>query len=295
MVENEIENEIKNNDVENGALSPDPQGQSLTSKAANPFEKFYVVELHVDGIADSVNNTVDHLMTTFYRLNKDQKNVFQYKKVKFYRECKKLSSFRLNGKYVMPMDNISALEHVFREIEGDFMAERNHVYRELVNTWDDVVEQTLREHSDLGLTEEDLEKLRPTTPDFLSINYEFRSLNAYLTEMKGLKDLIMDAGDPDVAKRVDVQRNLILAQIRTQYEDKILKLKKQVDGLKEYAKKKGKKYEKAILKANTEKETIMEMADILGEKDAAETHLESLMEVLAENRLEDGKTKGAKA
>ncbi len=50
---------------------------------------------------------------------------------------------------------------------------------------------------------------------FLTISYEFRSLNAYPIEMKGLKDMIMDAGDPNVAKRVDVQRNLILAQIRT--------------------------------------------------------------------------------
>ena len=34
------------------------------------------------------------------------------------------------------------------------------------------------------------------------------------------------------------------------------------------------------------------MADILGEKDAAATHLESMMEVLAENRIADGKKKG---
>jgi hypothetical protein len=110
--------------------------------------------------------------------------------------------------------------------------------------------------------------------------------------MKGLKDMIMDAGDPDVAKRLEVQRNLILAQIRTQYEDRNLKLKKQVDGLKSYAKKKSKRYEKGVLKANTEKETLLDMADILGEKDATATHLESMMEVLAENRIADGKKKG---
>ena len=36
--------------------------------------------------------------------------------------------------------------------------------------------------------------------------------------------------------------------------------------------KKGKRYEKGILKANTEKETLLDMADILGEKDAGFLH-----------------------
>ena len=292
MVEEEVnEDSIISDDAQ------DVQGNSqsqpaIPGKADNPFEKFYVVELHVDGIQTGVNVAFDHIMASFRQLDLEQKNTFQYHKVKFYRECKKLASFRLNGKYVMPMDNISVLEHEFKGIEAEFIADKNETYKVLVNTWDDIVERTLRDHPDLGLSETELEKLRPTSPDFLSIGYEFRSLNSYLSEMKGLKNMLMDAGNPDVAKRLEVQRNLILAQIRTQYEDRILKLKKQVDGLKSYAKKKGKRYEKGILKANTEKETLLDMADILGEKDAAATHLESMMEVLAENRIADGKKKG---
>ena len=85
-----------------------------------------------------------------------------------------------------------------------------------------------------------------------------------------------------MAKRVDMRRNLILAQIRTQHEEGMTELK-------EYDKTKGKRYGKAILKASTEKERIIDMADIPGEKDAAATHLEILTEVRAEKRINNRK------
>lgn len=284
------EEELVEETVTDGVADATGQGQNavqIPAKGDNPFEKFYVVELQVSGISAGVNTRKDHLMATFYRLNREQINKFAYLKVKFYRECKKLSTFRLNGKYVMPLNNISALEHEFRDVEGDFMAERNAAFKELRDHWDEIVATTLKEHPDLGFTEEELESLRPVNADneFMAINYEFRSLNQYLQETKGLKDLLEKfGGSPDVAKRVEVQRDLIVAQIRAQYEDKLLKLEKQVEGLKEHVKKKGKKYEKTLLKANAEKNTLLEMADILGEKDVAAARLESMLEVLAENR-----------
>ena len=84
-----------------------------------------------------------------------------------------------------------------------------------------------------------------------------------------------------MAKKVNVHINLILAQIRTQHGKRMMKLKKQADSLKEYARKKGKRYWKALLKASAEKETIIVIANIPDKKGAVVTNPEILIEVFA--------------
>lgn len=64
-----------------------------------------------------------------------------------------------------------------------------------------------------------------------------------------------------------------------------MQLGRQMDKLKTYAKKKDKMYERRVLQPNVSKDSLLEMADVLAETDAASVRLESMLEVLAEGRV----------
>ena len=57
----------------------------------------YIVELHLYGLAKSVSYIpAERVLTTVYRLIRDQRSQLQYFKVKLYRILNRLSIFRLD-------------------------------------------------------------------------------------------------------------------------------------------------------------------------------------------------------
>lgn len=261
----------------------------------NPFERFYIVELNFNGLGENTHTTEDHILTAFYRLDKDHRNRLQYRKVQFYRACKSMSSFRLNGKYVMPVENLPGFERQYKEIELDFLADRNDTYRYLTLNWDRIVDEVFAKHPNLPFTRDEINEMRPDSPDFISMNYDFRSLGSYMNELKGLKEMFADASSPELAKRLEIQKDIIMAQIRAQFQDKITELQTRVEKMKKYIKKKGRGFEKRMERIEKVKDVALDMAEILGEKDSVEMQLNGMLEALAAGMQDPNASKRPKA
>lgn len=254
---------------------------SPTAQNNNPFDRFYIVELNFSGLRENTHATEDHILTAFYRLDKDAMNKLQYRKVQFYRACKSMSSFKINGKYVMPVENLPKFEQQYKEIELDFLADRNEIYRNLSLNWDTIVEEAFAKHPNLPFTREEIEEMRPSSPDFTTMNYDFRSFGAYLKELKGLSEMFADASSPELAKRLEIQKDIIMAQIRAQFQDKISELQNRVEKMKKFIKKKSKGFDKRMERIEKVKSAVIDMAEILGEKDAVEMQITGMLEALA--------------
>ncbi len=255
------------------------------AKRESPFDRFFVVELHAEGIGQRVTNFDEHVMSSFFRMDAPQKAKLEYLKVRFYRYCQKISSFRLDRRYVIPRQRLQKLEDEFRGIELEFIAARNEIYRELTVNWQKIVDDVYLRHPTFPLTRDEVDKMRPSSPEFVTMNYEIRSLVTLLSEMKGLQEVFdQDSMNPDIARRLENQRDLITAKIRMQYEQKMKGLQEQVDKLKTIAKKKGKRYEKLRLTVSDGRDDLEEMAEIIGEKDTVKARLEGMLEFLAEEQ-----------
>lgn len=276
------------------------QGQQAQGTAGkpkdmkNPFERFYIVELNFNGLGENTHATEDHILTAFYRLDKDHRNRLQYRKVQFYRACKSMSSFRLNGKYVMPVENLPGFEKQYKEIELDFFADRNDTYRYLTLNWDQIVDEVFAKHPNLPFTKDEINKMRPDSPDFITMNYDFRSLGSYMNELKGLKEMFADASSPELAKRLEIQKDIVMAQIRAQFQDKITELQTRVEKMKKFIKKKGKGFDKRMERIDKVKSVALDMAEILGEKDSVEMQISGMLESLAAGMSDPNAPKATK-
>lgn len=249
----------------------------------SPLERFYVVTLNTEGFGTNVSTLEERIRSTFIRLTPKQRAQVDYQKVRFYRTCSNLSSFKLDKQWVIPRDRLNKLEAEFKDIQIGFEAAKNEIYRDLTLNWATIVDEVFKKHPDFPIPRDKIDEIRPTSPNFMSMDYSVRSLISVLNEMSGLKEVLSSTDlNPDIAERVERQKQLLASRIKVEYDKKIFALQETVEKLKNIAKKKGKRFEKYSLEAHDMKADLEEMAGIIGEKDILKTKLEGMLEFLAE-------------
>ena len=249
----------------------------------SPLERFYVVTLNTEGFGTNVATLEERIRSTFIRLTPKQRSQVDYQKVRFYRTCASLSSFKLDKQWVIPRDRLNKLEAEFKDIQIGFEAAKNEIYRDLTLNWATIVDEVFKKHPDFPIPRDKIDEIRPTSPNFMSMDYSVRSLISVLNEMSGLKEVLSSTDlNPDIAERVERQKQLLASRIKVEYDKKIYDLQATVEKLKNIAKKKGKRFEKYTLDAHDMKVDLEEMAGIIGEKDMLKTKLEGMLEFLAE-------------
>lgn len=253
----------------------------------SPLERFYVVTLNTEGFGTNVSTLEERIRSTFIRLTPKQRAQVDYQKVRFYRTCASLSSFKLDKQWVIPRDRLNKLEAEFKDIQIGFEAAKNEIYRDLTLNWATIVDEVFKKHPDFPIPRDKIDEIRPTSPNFMSMDYSVRSLISVLNEMSGLKEVLSSTDlNPDIAERVERQKQLLASRIKVEYDKKIFALQETVEKLKNIAKKKGKRFEKYSLEAHDMKADLEEMAGIIGEKDMLKTKLEGMLEFLAEGMLD---------
>ncbi|MEM0129931.1 MAG: hypothetical protein QXW75_00545 [Thermoplasmatales archaeon] len=258
-------------------------------KRESPLERFFVVELTTEGFNAQVSFLEEHVRSAFFRMSADQRAKADYQKVRFYRACSRLASFKLDKQWVIPRDRLNDVEDAFKKILVSFESVKNEIYKELTLNWSTIVAEVYKKYPTFPIPRDRIDEIRPQSPSFLSMNYHVRALISVLNEMKGLREVLASSDlNPDIANRVEQQRMLLASKIRFEYEVKMTKMQETIDKLKAIAKKKGKRYEKLSVQAMDTKQDLEEMAEIIGEKDMIKTRLEGMLEFLAEGIKNDG-------
>lgn len=285
MVEIE-KTEIEGNEIISGEDVGDGTGTgAAVGVQANPFDRYAVVSLLVPGLMAGKSSFQDHVRMLFLRMNSEQINKIVALKVKFYRETKKFSAFRLDGKYIVPVQNMKIIDDVFKEIYLDFQSEKKEIFRDLKANWSTYVDQVFNEFPNFLVDRDKVDEMIPDAEDFLGMEYITKTLSAYVGEHAGLANLVQDAStlSPDLQRKLDTQRSLVTAKIRQQYQAKMDELQNLNEKLRNIVKRKGKRYEKLSMRMESEAENYVNMAEILGEKDSAKVQIEAMMELLAES------------
>lgn len=285
MVEIE-KTEIDGNEMKSGEEVSAGTGTGAAIGAqTNPFDRYAVVSLLVPGLMTGKSTFQDHVRMVFFRMKSEQINKIVALKVKFYRETKKLSAFRLDGKYIVPVQNMKIIDDIFREIHIEFQSEKKEIFKDLTANWSTYVDEVFREFPNFLIDRDKINEMTPNADDFLGMEYVTKTLSAYVGEHAGLANLVQDAAtlSPDLQRKLDTQRSLVTAKIRQQYQAKMEELQNLNEKLRNIVKRNGKRYEKLSMKMESEAENYVNMAEILGEKDSAKVQIDAMMELLAES------------
>ena len=285
MVEIE-KTEIDGNEMKSGEEVSAGMGTGAAMGAqTNPFDRYAVVSLLVPGLMTGKSTFQDHVRMVFFRMKSEQINKIVALKVKFYRETKKLSAFRLDGKYIVPVQNMKIIDDIFREIHIEFQSEKKEIFKDLTANWSTYVDEVFREFPNFLIDRDKINEMIPNADDFMGMEYVTKTLSAYVGEHAGLANLVQDAAtlSPDLQRKLDTQRSLVTAKIRQQYQAKMDQLQALNEKLRNIVKRKGKRYEKLSMKMESEAENYVNMAEILGEKDSAKVQIDAMMELLAES------------
>ena len=285
MVEIE-KTEIDGNEMKSGEEVSAGTGTGAAIGAqTNPFDRYAVVSLLVPGLMTGKSTFQDHVRMVFFRMKSEQINKIVALKVKFYRETKKLSAFRLDGKYIVPVQNMKIIDDIFREIHIEFQSEKKEIFKDLTANWSTYVDEVFREFPNFLIDRDKINEMTPNADDFMGMEYVTKTLSAYVGEHAGLANLVQDAAtlSPDLQRKLDTQRSLVTAKIRQQYQAKMEELQNLNEKLRNIVKRNGKRYEKLSMKMESEAENYVNMAEILGEKDSAKVQIDAMMELLAES------------
>lgn len=285
MVEIE-KTEIDGNEMKSGEeVSAGTGTGAAVSVQANPFDRYAVVSLLVPGLMTGKSTFQDHVRMVFFRMKSEQINKVVALKVKFYRETKKLSAFRLDGKYIVPVQNMKIIDDIFRKIHIEFQSEKKEIFKDLQTNWATYVNEVFREFPNFLIDRDKINEMTPNADDFMGMEYVTKTLSAYVGEHAGLANLVQDAAtlSPDLQRKLDTQRSLVTAKIRQQYQAKMEELQNLNEKLRNIVKRNGKRYEKLSMKMESEAENYVNMAEILGEKDSAKVQIDAMMELLAES------------
>ena len=285
MVEIE-KTEIDGNEMKSGEeVSAGTGTGAAMGVQANPFDRYAVVSLLVPGLMTGKSTFQDHVRMVFFRMKSEQINKIVALKVKFYRETKKLSAFRLDGKYIVPVQNMKIIDDIFREIHIEFQSEKKEIFKDLTANWSTYVDEVFKEFPNFLIDRDKINEMTPDADDFIGMEYVTKTLSAYVGEHAGLANLVQDAAtlSPDLQRKLDTQRSLVTAKIRQQYQAKMEELQNLNEKLRNIVKRNGKRYEKLSMKMESEAENYVNMAEILGEKDSAKVQIDAMMELLAES------------
>ncbi len=245
-------------------------------KSSDPLKDFFVVELTLKGAQKAVRKVDDRVMQAVSMLDRDQRSRFGKLKVQFYRQLLDLSSFRVQDKYVIPQRNMPSLDSFFRSLEGEFDIARKETFDYLKANWATIVANIKIEYPSLDIDDATLASLEPEDLKFLEMDYSTRTLSKMLTEMGDLKELFSQgaASNPDIARRIESQKDSLMAQLKAEYEGKITMLEDTLKKITTVGK--GKRYEKAVGQVERYLEDVDDMQAIVGEDESLADRLESM-------------------
>ena len=245
-------------------------------KSSDPLKDFFVVELALKGAQKAVRKVDDRVMQAVSMLDRDQRSRFGKLKVQFYRQLLDLSSFRVQDKYVIPQRNMPSLDSFFRSLEGEFDIARKETFDYLKANWATIVANIKIEYPSLDIDDATLASLEPEDLKFLEMDYSTRTLSKMLTEMGDLKELFSQgaASNPDIARRIESQKDSLMAQLKAEYEGKITMLEDTLKKITTVGK--GKRYEKAVGQVERYLEDVDDMQAIVGEDESLADRLESM-------------------
>jgi hypothetical protein len=108
------------------------------------------------------------------------------------------------------------------------------------------------------------------------MDYSTRTLSKMLSEMGDLKALFSQgaASNPDIARRIESQKDVLMGQLKSEYEGKLGKLEETIKKLTTVGK--GKRYEKTVDQAGRFLEDVDDMQAIVGEDEGLADRLESM-------------------
>ncbi len=247
-----------------------------TPKSGDPLKDFFVVELTLKGAQKAVRKVDDRVMQAVSMLDRDQRSRFGKLKVQFYRELQNLSSFRVQDKYVIPQRNMTSLDSFFRSLEGEFDIARKETFDYLKANWATIVTEIKRKYPSLDIDDATLASLEPEDLKFLEMDYSTRTLSKMLSEMGDLKELFSQgaASNPDIARRIESQKDVLMGQLKTEYERKLTKLEETIKKLTSVGK--GKKYDKSVGQVERYLEDVDDMQAIVGEDESLADRLENM-------------------
>jgi hypothetical protein len=198
-------------------------GSGVQKKSTDPLKEFYIIELTMKGSQKAVRNMDDRVMQAVSLLDRDQRSRFGKMKVQFYRQLQTLSSFKVQDKYVISQKNMPILDSFFRSLESEFELARKETFDYLKANWTTIVKDIKAKYPSLNTDDNTLASLEPEDLKFLEMDYSTRTLSKMLSEMGDLREIFSQgaASDPDIAKRIESQKDALMAQLKTEYEGKL--------------------------------------------------------------------------
>jgi len=251
------------------------------------------VELRTRGWAVGISRVPEeHVLTTFFRLNREQRSKLNYLRVKFYRVVDRYRAFRLWDKYVVTGRALIPIEEEFRKIYEEFLEMRREIYEELMSRWDEISERLLEYSKRAGLDIVHVERLKPESSDFLDLYYTLTPLPRLLNQIyRTYEDFLRLAEEKEeyrrLAERVKDKADRMIGSLRDAYESKIEELEKVIKRLREEVKKGYKRAYVLQLKAERMIEEAGEIEKLCGEETIEDLKfkLEALKEHLVEEVL----------
>ncbi|MEM1830533.1 MAG: hypothetical protein QXJ97_03255 [Desulfurococcaceae archaeon] len=234
--------------------------------------QLYIIELRTRGWAVGVSYTPEErILTTIFRLSKEQKNKLQYLKVKFYRFLDKIAVFTLGEKYVVSQKDLPEVEKEFSKIYSEFVELRREFYEDMTSKWDEIQKKLEERLRSMGLPTTRISRLKPNDESFLDMHYVVIPLSLTIDQLINVSEEFEKlAKERDeyraIARRVREEAERNLAEVRRAYEDKIRELEKTVEELKKALKEQSREVYRLRLKAREVAEDAKEIAAFLGEE-----------------------------
>jgi predicted RNase H-like nuclease (RuvC/YqgF family) len=233
--------------------------------------RLYLVELHFRGVGKALSHSPEErVVTSIYRLSREERNRLQYLKVKFYRLLDRHCTFKLRDKYVLSLRGLAAVEKGFQQIHGEFTLLRAEIYNRLVAEWPRLSGRLREYAAKFGIPEERVEQLRPGDPEeFLEMGYSVTPLPQLLEQLRSLAEEFGElAGRGEeyrlLAERVEEEAEDMVMEMRLRYEEKVRELEETVERLRKALKLSEQKRYELQLRAGELAEEAGEIADLLG-------------------------------
>ena len=251
-------------------------GSGIKKKSKDPLNEFFIIELTMKGAQKAVRNIDDRVMQAVSLLDRDQRSRFGKMKVQFYRQLQTLSSFKVQDKYVISQKNMPILDSFFRSLESEFELARKETFDYLKANWATIVKDIKAKYPSLNIDDNTLASLEPEDLKFLEMDYSTRTLSKMLSEMGDLREIFSQgaASDPAIAKRIESQKDALMAQLKNEYEEKLAGLEETIKKLTTVGK--GKRYAKAVDQVGKMLDDVDSMQEIVGEDAGLADRLEEM-------------------
>ena len=153
---------------------------------------------------------------------------------------------------------------------------RKETFDYLKANWATIVKDIKAKYPSLNIDDNTLASLEPEDLKFLEMDYSTRTLSKMLSEMGDLREIFSQgaASDPNIAKRIESQKDALMVQLKGEYETKLTNLEDTIKKLTTVGK--GKRYEKAVDQVGKILEDVDDMQEIVGEDGGLADRLEEM-------------------